>query len=407
MAAKEQQVISFHWEGKDKNGNRSQGKIEAESPSVAKALLRNQGINPQKIRKETSFSFFSKADAPIKPLDIAFFTRQMATMMKAGVPLLQGLEIVSNGTEKKKFKEMIRSLRNDVNGGLDFSAALAKFPQHFDNLFCNLVAAGEKSGSLEQMLDRLATYKEKVESLKAKIKKALTYPTAVIVVGIIVSAILLVKVVPMFESIFQDFGADLPAFTKFVVGLSEAAQAWWHIAFAGVGIAAFLFKKAKTKSQSFADSVDRAMLKIPAIGQILHNAAIARFARTLATTFSAGVPLVNALESAAGASGNVVYRDAITQIKNGVSTGQSLQNAITMTGVFPNMAVQMISIGEEAGSLDLMLGKVADYYEEQVDNAVDNLSSLLEPMIMVILGVLVGGLVIAMYLPIFQLGSAI
>ena len=407
MASNEPQAVSFLWEGKDKNGNRSQGKIEATTPSAAKALLRNQGINPQKIRKESNIGFFSKKNAAIKPLDIAFFTRQMATMMKAGVPLLQGLEIVSNGTEKKKLKDMIRSIRNDVNGGVDFSAALSKFPQYFDDLFCNLVSAGEQSGALEQMLDRLATYKEKVESLKAKIKKALTYPTAVIVVGIIVSAILLVKVVPMFESLFKDFGADLPAFTKFVVSLSEMAQEWWHVTFLAVGVGAYLFKKAKTQSQNVADAVDRAMLKIPVIGKILHNAAIARFARTLATTFAAGVPLVNALESAAGAAGNVVYRNAILQIRNGVSTGQSLQNAINMTGVFPNMAVQMISIGEEAGSLDLMLSKVADYYEEAVDNAVDNLSSLLEPMIMVILGVLVGGLVIAMYLPIFQMGQAI
>lgn len=407
MAAKEQQVVHFLWEGKDKNGNRSQGKIEAINPSAAKALLRNQGINPQKIRKESNIGFFSKANAAIKPLDIAFFTRQMATMLKAGVPLLQGLEIVSNGTEKNKLKDMIKSIRNDVNGGIDFSAALTKFPEYFDDLFCNLVAAGEQSGALEQMLDRLATYKEKVESLKAKIKKALTYPTAVIVVGVIVSAILLVKVVPMFESLFKGFGADLPAFTRFVVNLSEVAQAWWHIIFLAVGVSAYLFKKAKTQSQGFADAVDRMMLKIPVIGQILHNAAIARFARTLETTFAAGVPLVNALESAAGAAGNVVYRNAILQIRNGVSTGQSLQNAINMTGVFPNMAVQMIAIGEEAGSLDLMLSKVADYYEEAVDNAVDNLSSLLEPMIMVILGVLVGGLVIAMYLPIFQMGQAI
>lgn len=407
MASKEPQAVSFLWEGKDKNGNRSQGKIEATTPSAAKALLRNQGINPQKIRKESNIGLFSKANAPIKPLDIAFFTRQMATMMKAGVPLLQGLEIVSNGTEKNKLKDMIKSIRNDVNGGVDFSAALSKFPQYFDDLFCNLVSAGEQSGALEQMLDRLATYKEKVESLKAKIKKALTYPAAVVVVGIIVSAILLVKVVPMFESLFKGFGADLPAFTKFVVSLSEVAQEWWHLAFLAVGIGVYLFKKAKTQSPKFADAVDRAMLKIPVIGQILHNAAIARFSRTLATTFAAGVPLVNALESAAGAAGNVVYRNAILQIRNGVSTGQSLQNAINMTGVFPNMAVQMISIGEEAGSLDLMLTKVADYYEEAVDNAVDNLSSLLEPMIMVILGVLVGGLVIAMYLPIFQMGAAI
>lgn len=407
MATKEQQMITFLWEGKDKNGNRSQGKIDAVSQSAAKAHLRNQGVSPQKIKKEANIGLFSKANSPIKPLDIAFFTRQMATMLTAGVPLLQGLDIISNSTEKLKFKSMIKSIRSDVNSGLDFSTALTKYPEHFDDLFCNLVAAGEKSGSLEAMLDRLATYKEKVESLKAKIKKALTYPAAVVVVGIIVSAVLLVKVVPMFESLFKDFGADLPAFTKFVVYLSEVAQEWWFVAFIAAFGAAFAFKKAKTRSQKFADAIDRMMLKIPVIGKILHDAAIARFTRTLATTFAAGVPLVNALESAAGAAGNVVYRNAILQIRNGVSTGQSLQNAMNMTGIFPNMAVQMISIGEEAGSLDLMLGKVADFYEEAVDNAVDNLSSLLEPMIMVILGVLVGGLVIAMYLPIFQMGQAI
>ncbi len=407
MATKELQLNTFLWEGKDKNGNRSQGKIDAESQSAAKALLRKQGINPQKVRKKSSVSLFSKANSPIKPLDIAFFTRQMATMMKAGVPLLQGLDIVSNGIEKNKMKQMMQTIKADVNSGLDFSSALTKYPDYFDDLFCNLVAAGEKSGALEAMLDRLATYKEKVERLKAKIKKALTYPAAVIVVGLIVSAILLVKVVPQFESIFKDFGADLPAFTKFVVGLSEVAQDWWHISFGVIGLAAFAFKKANARSQKFSDAVDRTMLKIPIIGQILHNAAIARFARTLETTFAAGVPLVNALDSAAGAAGNVVYRTAITQIRNGVSTGQSLTNAVNMTGAFPNMAVQMISIGEEAGSLDMMLGKVADFYEEQVDDAVDNLSSLIEPMIMAVLGVLVGGLVIAMYLPIFQLGNAI
>lgn len=407
MATKELTKYTFIWEGKDKSGNTSQGKVEAENLSAAKAMLRSQNIAVKKLRKQSSFGFFSKANKPIKPLDIAFFTRQVATMMRAGVPLLQGLDIVANGIEKNKMKAMIKQIKADVNGGLDFSTALAKFPEQFDDLFCSLIAAGEKSGSLEQMLDRLATYKEKIESLKAKIKKALTYPAAVVVVGIVVSAILLVKVVPQFENVFKSFGADLPAFTKFVIGLSEVAQEWWFIALIAAIIGGVLFKKARANSQSFADSVDRAMLKIPVIGQILHNAIIARFASTLATTFAAGVPLVNALDSAAGAAGNVVYRKAIYQIRDGVSTGQSLQSAVNITGVFPNMMVQMIAIGEEAGSLDMMLTKIAEFYEEQVDNAVDNLSSLIEPLIMAVLGVLVGGLVIAMYLPIFQLGAVV
>ncbi|WP_027856144.1 type II secretion system F family protein [Marinobacterium jannaschii] len=407
MANKEKKQLQFLWEGKDKSGNNSKGRICADSISKAKTALRQQGITPKKVHRESSFTLFDKKKAAVKPVDIAFFTRQMSTMMKAGVPLLQGLEIVANGVEKDKLREMILGIRNDVNGGSDFSQALSKYPDYFDALFCNLVQAGEHSGALETMLDRIATYKEKLESLKAKIKKAMTYPAAVLVVGILVSAILLVKVVPQFETIFKGFGADLPAFTRLVVQLSEFAQDWWLIGLAASIGAGLAFAKAKKRSQKFADSVDRTMLKVPVIGSILHQASIARFARTLATTFAAGVPLVDALDSAAGASGNVVYRNAILQIKNGVSTGQSLQSATVITGVFPNMATQMIAIGEEAGSLDMMLSKIADFYEEAVDNAVDNLSDLLEPLIMVVLGVLVGGLVIAMYLPIFQLGSAV
>ncbi|MGB0662337.1 MAG: type II secretion system F family protein [Pontibacterium sp.] len=407
MAAKEKKTFQFAWEGKDKNGNLNEGKIDAVSISAAKSALRRQGINPKKVKKVTSFSLFSKADKKIEPLDIAFFTRQMATMMRAGVPLMQSVEIVATGAEKNKMRDMLNKIKGEVNAGTDFSKALSAFPDQFDDLYCNLVAAGERSGALEAMLDRLATYKEKIEKLKAKIKKALTYPAAVVVVGVIVTAILLVKVVPQFEAVFKDFGADLPAFTKMVVGLSEFAQAWWWVAlFASLG-AILAFNKARKTSQSFQDSVDRFILKLPVVGPILHQAAIARFASTLATTFAAGVPLVNALESAAGAAGNVVYRNAILQIRSGVSTGQSLQNAVNMTGVFPPMTVQMIAIGEESGALDMMLSKIAEYYEDEVDNAVDNLSSLIEPMIMSVLGVLVGGLVIAMYLPIFQLGNAI
>ena len=406
-ANKEKKKITFHWEGKDRSGNKSKGKIDAENVALAKSLLRKQGITPSKVGKQTSLSMFGNRNRPIKPLDIAFFTRQMATMMKSGVPLLQGLEIVANGTEKIKLKEMIYSIRNDVNGGTDFSTALSRHPKHFDELTCSLVEAGEQSGALETMLDRIATYKEKIESLKAKIKKAMTYPAAVVAVGIVVSAILLVKVVPQFQDIFKSFGADLPAFTMFVIGLSILAQKYWFIALIGFVVFGYGFTKAMEKSQSLRDGIDRFVLKIPVLGEILFKAAIARFTRTLSTTFAAGVPLVAALDSAAGAAGNVVFRNAIIQIRNGVSTGQSLQNAVNMTGIFPAMVTQMIAIGEEAGSLDMMLDKIAGFYEEEVDNAVDNLSSLLEPLIMVVLGTLVGGLVIAMYLPIFQLGNVV
>ena len=397
---------TFNWEGKDKSGNPSKGSINAANLSEAKALLRKQGIMPKKVRKQT-YSMFSNHNKPIKPLDIALFTRQTATMLKSGVPLLQGFDIVANGIEKAKMKKVIYELKSDVSGGTSFAKALQRHPKYFDDLYCNLVDAGESSGSLETMLERIATYKEKIETLKKKIKKALTYPIAVIIIGLVVSAILLIKVVPQFESVFSSFGADLPAFTMFVVKLSYVAQDWWFIAIIVIVLSGFAFSKAHEKSRGFRQWLDRSVLKIPIIGQILHNSAIARFARTLATTFAAGVPLVDALDSAAGASGNIVYETAIQQIKNGVSTGQSLQNAVTMTGMFPPMATQMIAIGEEAGSLEMMLDKVASYYEEEVDNAVDNLSTLIEPMIMSILGILVGGLVIAMYLPIFQLGNVI
>lgn len=407
MAAKEKKQVTFQWQGKDKSGNASKGKIDAPDIATAKALLRKQGILPKKVAKEASFSFFGNKNKPIKPVDIAYFTRQVATMMKSGVPLLQGLDIVANGADKEQLKGLIYKVRNSVNGGQDFAKSLAAHPKYFDDLYCSLVEAGEQSGALETMLDRIATYKEKVESLKAKIKKAMTYPIAVLIVGIIVSAILLVKVVPSFKDIFASFGAELPAFTLFVLKLSDYAQSYWFIALIAVILSGYGFARLRRTSEAFSDWVDRTMLKLPVFGDILNKAAIARFARTLATTFAAGVPLVNALDSAAGAAGNVVYRNAIIQIRNGVSTGQSLQNAVNMTGVFPNMTSQMIAIGEESGSLDMMLDKVASFYEEEVDNAVDNLSSLMEPMIMAILGVLVGGLVIAMYLPIFQLGNVV
>lgn len=403
---KDEKQFTFAWQGRDKSGNISKGKIDAADLASAKALLRRQGINPHKMKREGS-SLFSSRNAAIKAVDIAYFIRQLATMMKAGVPLLQALDLVANGSEKVKLKKLVYEIRGDVNGGLEFAVALSRHPDYFDDLVCSLVHAGEQSGALETMLDRIATYKEKTESLKKKIKKAMTYPLAVIAVGVIVSAILLVKVVPQFEQVFSSFGADLPAFTRMIINLSEWMQKWWFVCllvFVGV---IFGFTKLRAKSEKFSDMVDRAVLRIPVFGGILHKAAVARFSRTLATTFAAGVPLVEALDSAAGAAGNVVYRNAIIQIRNGVSTGQAMQHAVQMTGVFPVMTIQMIAIGEEAGSLDHMLERIATFYEEDVDNAVDNLSSLLEPMIMVILGVLVGGLVIAMYLPIFQLGQVV
>jgi len=403
---KEQPKHTFTWQGRDKSGNKSKGKIDAVDLATAKTLLRKQGVNPHKVMKERGSLLGGRSKA-INSADIAYFIRQLATMLKSGVPLLQALEIVANGVEKDKLKKMIDDIRTEVNGGTNFAAALAHHPEYFDTLVCSLVQAGEQSGSLETMLDRIATYKEKVETLKKKIKKAMTYPIAVVVVGIVVSAILLVKVVPQFEVVFADFGADLPAFTKMVIELSEFAQEYWFLGLIAAALLIFAFARAKRHSKKFSNFLDRLVLRLPVFGDILQKASIARFTRTLATTFAAGVPLVEALGSAATAAGNVVYENAIMQIRNGVSTGQSLQNAVVMTGVFPVMTVQMIAIGEEAGSLDQMLDKVATFYEEDVDNAVDNLSSLMEPMIMAILGVLVGGLVIAMYLPIFQLGSVV
>jgi len=403
---KREVLVTFDWVGKDKSGNQSKGTVDARDVAAAKMILRKQGILTTKIAKQRA-SLLGSRNKPVKPVDIAFFTRQMATMMKSGVPMLKALEIVAGGAEKDKLKKLIYDIRGEVNSGNDFSRSLAKYPEFFDDLYCSLVEAGEQSGALETMLDRIATYKEKMESLKAKIKKALTYPIAVVVVGVLVTAILLVKVVPVFQDVFSSFGADLPAFTMFVVNLSYWAQDWWWVGLLGSIAFIFAFKQAHLRSEKFRNWLDKSVLKIPVIGNVLYEAAIARFARTLSTTFAAGVPLVQALDSCAGASGNYVFRESIYQIRNGVAGGQSLTNAVNMTGIYPPMVVQMISIGEEAGSLEQMLDKSAAFYEESVDNAVDNLSSLLEPLIMVVLGTLVGGLVIAMYLPIFQLGNVV
>ncbi|MEJ2755285.1 MAG: type II secretion system F family protein, partial [Gammaproteobacteria bacterium] len=343
----------------------------------------------------------------ITPMDITVFSRQLATMMKAGVPLVQSFDIVADGLENPSMTKLVRDIKTEVESGNSLGASLRKYPKYFDDLFCSLVASGEQSGALENMLDRVASYKEKTEALKSKIKKAMKYPTAVIVVAFIVTAILLVKVVPTFQELFEGFGADLPAFTVFVIGLSEWMQSYWFILVGIIIAAVFAFRQARRRSKPFANAVDRLTLKLPVVGNILFQATVARYARTLSTTFAAGVPLVEALDSVAGATGNVVYRTAVLQIKEDVASGLQLQHSMKATGVFPSMAIQMVAIGEESGALDTMLDKVATYYEDEVDNAVDGLTSLMEPLIMAVLGILVGGLITAMYLPIFQLGSVV
>ena len=396
----------FVWSGTDRNGRKSKGEVLATSAAIARVQLRKQGVVAKSVKKKSKplFTFGAKK---IKPADIAIFTRQLATMMKAGVPLVQAFDIVAEGTDHEKMRELIMAVRTDVSSGTGLAGALEKHPAHFDELFCSLVASGENSGTLEVMLDRVATYKEKTEALKAKIKKALTYPIAVIVVAIVVTGILLVKVVPQFAETFQSFGSDLPGFTLFVLRISEWVQSWWFIMLLGFFAAGYVFSQAKRRSKRFADGIDAVALKLPIIGSVVHDAVIARFSRTLSTTFAAGVPLVDALESTAGAAGNAIYARGIRHIRDDVTSGTALAISIRTTGLFPTMLLQMTAIGEESGSLDDMLGKVADHYEAAVDNAVDSLSSLMEPMIMSILGVLVGGLMIAMYLPIFMLGSVI
>ena len=405
MAANEQKLDTFTWEGRDRKGNKTSGETTGASPALVKAQLRKQGINPGKIKKKSKPLFSGRKK--ITPFDIATFTRQMATMMKAGVPLIQSFDIVADGLENKGLQELIINLRNDIASGNSFANALRQHPKYFDDLYCNLVDSGEAAGALESMLDRVATYLEKTENLKRKVRKAMTYPISIIVVAVIVTAILLVKVVPQFESLFQGFGADLPAFTQMVIGMSEWLQAWWWAVLIGIVGAIFGFRTAKKRSRRFSDTVDKYVLKLPVVGIILDHSAVAKFARVLSTTFASGVPLVDALDSVSGATGNAVYRDAILQIKDEVSSGTQLQTAMRQTGVFPVLAIQLTSIGEESGNLDEMLGKVADHYEAVVDDLVDNLTSLMEPVIMSVLGILVGGLIIAMYLPIFQMGSAI
>ena len=405
MATASAKTSIYIWQGVDKQGRTTKGESSALNQAVVKVQLRKQGITPKTIKKKPKPLFSTKK--PIKPADISIFTRQLATMMKAGVPLVQSFDIVAEGLDNPSMAELVTTIKNDVASGSGFAASISKHPNQFDELYCNLIASGEQSGTLEIMLDRVATYKEKSEALKAKIKKAMTYPIAVLAVATIVTGILLVKVIPQFAVSFEGFGSELPAFTQMVVALSEWVQEWWLIIVVAAIAAIFLFKEAVKRSPAVALATDKALLKAPVVGDIVFHSIIARFSRTLATTFPAGVPLVDALEAVAGTAGNIIYRDAIKKIREDVMTGQQLYSSIKATDLFPNMLLQMVSIGEQSGALDDMLEKVAIHYEEAVDNSVDNLTALLEPVIMSFLGIVVGGLMIAMYLPIFMMGAAV
>ena len=393
---------TFIYKGTDRKGNKVKGELSAKNVALARAELRKQGINASKVSKKLDINIGKPS---VKPADIAIFTRQLATMMKAGVPLVQGFEIVADGLDNPTMKEVVLKIKADVEGGNNFATALRGHPALFDDLFCSLVDAGEQSGALETMLDRVALYKEKSEALKSKIKKAMKYPATVMVIAGIVTVILLLKVVPVFQEMFEGFGAELPAMTQFVVDLSQGLQEnWLKFLVVAAGLV-YGFKEIKKRSKTAQNFIDRLTLKLPIVGNIVYKATVARYARTLATTFAAGVPLVDALDACAGATGNIVYFNAIKEIKNDVSTGQQLQFAMRATGLFPSMALQMTAIGEESGALDSMLEKVATHFENEVDDAVDGLTSMMEPLIMSFLGVVVGGLIVAMYLPIFQMGS--
>jgi type IV pilus assembly protein PilC len=398
--------IDFIWSGIDKNKSKSGGIISAKSEIIAKTELRRQGYRVTKFKKKPK-PLFTKKVQSIKPSDIAVFARQLATMLKAGVPLVQSFDIVGKGHDNVSMQDLLMGIKADIEGGDTLAEALNKRPLYFDELFCNLVAAGEQAGVLETLLDKIATYKEKTESMKKKIKKALTYPVAVIVVAFIVTTILLIFVVPVFSDMFKSFGADLPAFTKMVVSMSEWMQSWWYIVVGIVVGSIYVFGYFQKRSKAFNHFLDKTLLKLPIVGLILNKSAVARFARTLATMSAAGVPLVEALESVAGACGNIIYTEAVLKMREEVATGQRLQFAMQQAGLWPHMVIQMVAIGEESGAMDTMLLKVADFFDEEVDNLVDNLSSLMEPIIMVILGILVGGLIVAMYLPIFKMGAAI
>jgi type IV pilus assembly protein PilC len=396
--------VPYSWSGMDKKGNRVSGKSLAPDEKALRADLRRQGIAVSKIKKQSQ-AF--RGGGKVNAADIAVFSRQLATMLASGIPLVQSFEIVANGNEKPSMQKLVLDIKQDVEGGTALHEALGRHPLYFDDLFVNLVEAGEQAGALETLLEKIATYKEKTEALKKKVKKALFYPAAVMAVAIIVTCILLIFVIPQFEELFKGFGADLPAFTQWVINMSRGLQTNGIYVAILIGAAVATFIYFKKRSKIMREWLDRMSLKLPVIGPILYKGAIARFARTLSTMFAAGVPLVEALESVAGATGNIVFENAVLRMRDEVATGQRLQRAMENTNLFPNMVIQMIAVGEEAGALDSMSAKVATFYEAEVDNAVDSMSSLLEPLIMAILGVLVGGLVIAMYLPIFKLGAAV
>lgn len=398
--------VTFAWQGVDRKGQKVSGETPALSIAIARAELRRQGIQVKSIKKQSA-GLFAARKKPITSKDIAIFSRQLSTMLQAGVPLVQSFDIVGRGHNNPSMQELLLSIKADIEGGTTLAAALGRHPLYFDELFTNLVKAGEQAGVLETLLDKIATYKEKTESLKAKIKKALFYPIAVLMVAILVTGIIMVFVVPQFEELFAGFGADLPAFTQLVVKMSKFVSSWWWAIIAITIALAMAGSNAYKRSKKFHEVVDIYMLKVPVIGNILHKASLARFCRTTATMFAAGVPLVEALQSVSGATGNTLYGNAVLRMRDDVATGQALQATMRQQKVFPHMVIQMVAIGEESGSLDDMLSKVADFYEEEVDNAVDALSSLLEPLIMVVLGTVVGGLVIALYLPIFQMGAVV
>ena len=400
------QLDTYTWVGLDRRGQRMKGEFQSKSVGLVKAELRRQGINPQSVKAKAK-PLFGKAGKTIKTRDIAIFARQLATMMAAGVPMVQGFEIVAGGQTNQRMKDMLTDIKTEIEGGQSLNEALGKYPLQFDELFQNLVKAGESAGVLDTILDTVASYKENIEAIKGKIKKAMFYPAMVIAVALIVSAILMIFVIPMFEEVFKGFGADLPAFTQMLVNMSRFMVAyWWMILLVGIGSVVALIMTYK-RSNKFAHLVGRMLLKLPIVGEILRQSAMARFARTLGVTFRAGVPLVEALDSVAGATGSVVYNEAVKRIREDVAVGHQLQLAIRQTNLFPNMVVQMVAIGEEAGALDKMLFKIAEFYEQEVNNAVDALASLLEPFIMVIIGVIVGSIVIGMYLPIFKLGAVV
>ncbi|QYJ79167.1 type II secretion system F family protein [Shewanella acanthi] len=398
-------IYTFEWKGLNRDGQKTGGELKGATVAEVKSQLKSQGVNPKTVRKKAA-PFFSR-NPDIKPMDIAMVTRQIATMLAAGVPLVTTIEMLGRGHEKQKMRELLGGILSEVQSGIPLSDALRPHRRYFDDLYVDLVAAGEHSGSLDAVFDRIATYREKAEALKSKIKKAMFYPAAVVVVAILVTTLLLLFVVPQFEEIFASFGAELPAFTQLIIGISRFLQSSWYFFFAGIVIAIWLFVRAHRNSQTFRDRIDEMVLKIPVIGEILHKAAMARFSRTLATTFAAGVPLIDGMESAAGASGNAVYKKALLKVRQEVMAGMQMNVAMRTTGLFPDMLIQMVMIGEESGSLDNMLNKVANIYEMQVDDAVDGLSSLIEPIMMVVIGTLVGGLIVGMYLPIFQMGNVV